>query len=149
MRVIAAILTLIVLAATPAWAQTLYKWVDAEGTTHFTREPPENREYEVISAAAGRLGKQDNTDRNQGSKSMDEEASSATSPPPRMRETEPEVDPDEQAARCEQARQNQFWMSERRNIRVEDPETGETRQLSEKDRQDRLRQAQRYLEENC
>ena len=30
----------ILLAALPAGAQTMYKWVDEKGTTHFSQEPP-------------------------------------------------------------------------------------------------------------
>lgn len=43
------------LLATPAAAQELYKWQGDDGSTHYSAQPPEDREYQIVDMAAGRL----------------------------------------------------------------------------------------------
>lgn len=37
----------------PVFAQTMYKWVDAQGTTHYSYEPPADLAYEVVDPDRG------------------------------------------------------------------------------------------------
>ena len=39
--------------AAPAVAQTLYKWVDKDGKTHYSDTPPPNQDSKAIRAATG------------------------------------------------------------------------------------------------
>ena len=47
------------LAAAPAWAQVLYKWVDERGVTHYGEKPPANKGAPVTlrDATGGPKGK--------------------------------------------------------------------------------------------
>ena len=47
-------------AAAPALAQnTIYQWVDANGVTHFSGQPPEGQAYEerVVTASSSRFSR--------------------------------------------------------------------------------------------
>lgn len=54
MRLAAVTLAAVLLAA-PAVAQELYKWMGEDGSTHYSAHPPEDREYQIVDMAAGRL----------------------------------------------------------------------------------------------
>lgn len=52
---LAAVVMAALLLAGPAVAQELYKWVGEDGSTHYSAHPPQDREYQVVDMAAGRL----------------------------------------------------------------------------------------------
>lgn len=52
---LAAFVLAALLLAGPAAAQELYKWVGEDGSTHYSSHPPQDREYQVVDMAAGRL----------------------------------------------------------------------------------------------
>lgn len=147
MKAIVAVLTLTCLLATPVWAETLYKWVDADGVTHFTREPPENIEYEEITTAAGRLGKRSPSPPPSGDVDPGAESTPTTLPQDRADEEEP--DPDDLAGQCERARENVYWLTESDRVEVQDQSSGETRWVSGEDRIQLRDETQTFIDENC
>lgn len=104
---------LVLMLSTPALAQTYFKWVDDEGTVHFTAEPPQDRAFERIDTSGNVIGRS--------------EAPPADPNDPTSAEAQDEVqmprqgqpDPEQVAARCAQARENLFWLENRRRIAVE------------------------------
>jgi hypothetical protein len=66
---LAASALLALLAAAPALAQnTIYQWVDANGVTHFSGQPPEGEEYEerVVTASSSRTVTEEERQSNRG-----------------------------------------------------------------------------------
>jgi hypothetical protein len=60
---------LALLAAAPALAQnTIYQWVDANGVTHFSGQPPEDQAYEerVVTASSSRTVTEEERQANRG-----------------------------------------------------------------------------------
>lgn len=129
------------LAAAPAAARTYYKWTDDNGTVHFTAEPPNDRDYETISTSGQVTG------------------SSAAQPvdaTPPAQETAEDVqmprqaapDPELVAARCEQARENLFWLQSKRRIVVENDDGSETF-IDAEEQQRMIEENQALIDEWC
>lgn len=129
-----------------ALADEVYKWVDENGTTHFSAQPPTDREYEVITPSAGRVGTVDPT---QQPESDGDSAESSGDPQAPLEVEESEPDPEEVAQRCEQARENLFWLTERRRVSMRDEETGEETWLDDDERLDMIDETEAYLREHC
>ncbi len=75
--VLAASALLALLAAAPALAQnTIYQWVDANGVTHFSGQPPEGQEYEerVVTASSSRTVSAEERQANRGPATSSTEA---------------------------------------------------------------------------
>lgn len=129
-----------------ALADEIYKWVDDDGTTHFTAQPPTDRQYEVITPSAGRVGTVDPT----APPENEDDSADASGDVPEVAEVEVgEPDPEEVARRCDQARENLFWLTERRRVNVRDEETGEDRWLDDDERLDMIDETEAFLREHC
>ena len=128
---------------TSAEAQTYFKWTDDEGTIHFTAEPPQNRDFERIDTDGNVIGRSGPvaTDPNDPNSAEDQD-NSVQMP----REGEP--DPEQVAARCEQARENLFWLENRRRIALENPDG--TEEFIEGDaRTELIEETQAFITEWC
>ena len=122
------------LVAGPAAARTFYKWTDEKGTVHFTSEPPIDRDYETINTTgrvtgSSRTQSESATAQGQGAEQQD---SADDVQMPRQAAPDPEL----VAARCEQARENLFWLQSKRRIIVESDDGSET--FIDADEQQRL-----------
>lgn len=129
-----------------ALADEVYKWVDENGTTHFSPQPPTDRPYEVITPSAGRVGTVDPT----APPANRDDSTDTSGELPDLPEIEVrEPDPEEVARRCEQARENLFWLTERRRVSVRDEETGEETWLDDDERLDMIDETEAFLREHC
>lgn len=135
------VLLCVLLAATPVAAQTYYKWTDDNGTVHFTAEPPPDREYETVDTYGQVTGSSPAPD---------------DAPPPTGGEEQPESgtpreaapDPEAVAARCQEARENLFWLQSNRRIIVENDDGSED--FIDADEQQRLiEENQALIDEWC
>jgi hypothetical protein len=135
------ICALLVAVTGPATAQTYYKWTDDAGTVHVTEQPPANRDYETVDIDTGRLG---NADVAAATETPADDASGARAAMPRRAEP----DPEELAARCEQARANLFWLQSKQRIRVEGDD-GSQRYIDQEERQQMIDEAQALIDEWC
>lgn len=144
-------MTLVVLLAAgaqqpEALAQdTVYKWTDQEGVTHYTARPPEDVEYEIVDIIT--------RERVRGGQSnpapADETESSAPSIPPEQPEMAPdEPDPELVAERCEQARRNIENLTTRNNVLIRG-ENDERRQITEEEREGMIEDARQFMDEWC
>ena len=136
---------LLAMSAT-AMASQVYKWVDAQGVTHFSAQPPQGQDATSVNTAA---------------------------PPPKPAVAEDKkaaptfesiADP-EQAAIDEKVKQDiaakeverkKYCADVRTNLsqlennpRVRTEVDGEVRRLSEEERQSRISEAQKEIAENC
>lgn len=131
-------------------AAKYYKWVDENGTTHYTATPPASGEGEVIKVKAGA-----SSDKDAALKRLKERRAKL------QQEAEaranPEVDPNAEIEKenaeitkknCEIYRKNLKTMQENARVRSTD-ENGEVRVLPEEERQSRMNKAKEYIDKNC
>lgn len=144
----ATLIAMLSLGSNPALAQEeIYRWVDAEGVTHFSARPPEGVEYQrittrnnVVDTVAPRtVGETEDMGSDNGN-----DGGMAALPEVDAQEPDPEM----VAERCEQARSNLSWMTQRVQIQREN-ESGEIERLSEDERQRMIEEAQAFIDEWC
>ncbi|MHC8413059.1 DUF4124 domain-containing protein [Pseudomonas sp. Hz4] len=120
-------------------AGQIYKWVDAQGVTHFDAQPPQGREATTVVTPSPPAGIQ--------------------APPPRSgaigdqqaidKKVKKQVT-DQQAQLkvfCEQARTNLAQLQN--NPRIREDVDGEMRRLTDQQRQERITEAQQQIAGNC
>ena len=126
-----------------AMAAQVYKWVDAQGVTHFGAQPPQGQQVETVNTVFS-PGK------------------SATPPAPAVQEIDAEPDQRtidrkvkqqvaaqeaERKRYCETLRTNLAQLQNNPRVRVE--ENGETRRVTEEERQARISETRDKIAENC
>ncbi|WLG44145.1 DUF4124 domain-containing protein [Pseudomonas sp. FP1740] len=120
-------------------AGQIYKWVDAQGVTHFDAQPPQGREATVMVTPSPPVGKPGVPPRGNvigDQKAIDHKVKKQVA---------------EQQAQlkvfCEQARTNLAQLQN--NPRLREEVDGETRRLTDQQRQERLTEAQKQIAKNC
>ncbi|MCQ2044754.1 protein of unknown function [Stutzerimonas kunmingensis] len=123
-------------------AAQVYKWVDAQGVTHFGAQPPQGQQVETVNTVTA-------------------PAKSTTMPAPVI-EDETEVDQqsidrkvkrqvaEQEAERkryCETMRTNLAQLQNNPRVRVE--EKGESRRITEEERQAKIAETRGKIAENC
>ena len=136
--ILLACLLTILLLPIAAQGQSYYKWRDDQGTTHFTSEPPLDRDYEIVDTRGNVVGRSAPTVPDQP------EARSDSMPLPR----EGAPDPEEVARRCRQARENMVALTGNRRIVMERDDGSEVL-LTEDERQEQIERNQAILDQWC
>ncbi|WP_413792652.1 MULTISPECIES: DUF4124 domain-containing protein [unclassified Pseudomonas] len=139
MRMIFLTASLLVGLSPISMAGQVYKWVDAQGVTHFGAQPPDGAEATTVIKSAppapkptappsgGVIGDQ---------KAIDEQV--------RKQVAEQEA---QLKAFCEQARTNLAQLQN--NPRVREDVEGEMRRLTEEERRQRIDETRQQIEEHC
>ena len=139
MRFRAAAASLVLVFSATALAGQIYKWVDDQGVTHFDARPPEGKPSVSVSPAAPA-------------------PSSPTPAPLRAPDTQQQRYDDQVKAQlaeqqdklkafCDQARSNLAQL--KNNPRVREEVDGEMHRLSEDERQSRMAETQKAVDDNC
>jgi len=123
-------------------AAQVYKWVDAQGVTHFGAQPPQGQQVETVNtvtapakpAATPALVAEDETEADQ--QSIDRKV--------KQQVAEQEA---ERKRYCETMRTNLAQLQNNPRVRVE--EKGETRRITEEERQARIAETRDKIAENC
>ena len=121
-------------------AGQIYKWVDAQGVTHFDAQPPQGQEATTVVTPAPPAGKP-STRRTRSGAIGDQQAID--------KKVKKQV-AEQQAqlkAFCEQARTNLAQLQN--NPRLREDVEGEMRRLTDQQRQERITEAQKQIAENC
>ena len=137
--------TLLLGCAGAASAGQIYKWVDAQGVTHFTAQPPQSIETTVIPPA-----KQPSTDK---AASPPAAASSRVEDPEqaeidarvRQEVAQKEMEHEEY---CTTVRTNLAQLRNNRYIKVR-VEGGPARRMTQEERQTRISAAEKAIAEHC
>ncbi|GAB4171413.1 MAG: hypothetical protein Kow0020_06120 [Wenzhouxiangellaceae bacterium] len=141
-RILMATAIALLIVASNAHAERYYKWRDDQGTIHFSSEPPRDRDYEVVNTSGAVVAR-----------STDAANMPAETPPtddgaevqmPR----ELPVDPELVRQRCEQARENLFWLQSKRRILV-DRGDGEKTFLDPEEQQRQIEENQAFIDKWC
>ena len=129
-------------------AQTVYRWVDDNGTVHYGERPPEGVEATAVNASPGSAGLvPQHTDSEQNGsgepsyaqQQRDERAARAQA----ERERKQQV-----AALCEEQRALLARLEPRPKILVRDPD-GTTRMLPDDERLQTIENARNFIRDNC
>lgn len=123
-------------------AAQVYKWVDAQGVTHFGAQPPQGQQVETVNtvtapakpAATPQSVEQDEAEADQSSIDRKVKQQVAAQEAERKRY-------------CETMRTNLAQLQNNPRVRVED--NGETRRLTEEERQSRINETRDKIAENC
>lgn len=140
----------LLLAMAPAvMAAQVYKWVDAQGITHFGAQPPEGANAATVNT---------NTAQPKASSNFPPPAATKPTLPPSEDEKQKAADEKvrqevaqqeaERAKQCEQERTNLAQLKNNPRVRVEDG-NGEVRRITEEERQARIASSEKNLRENC
>lgn len=130
-------------ASTSGWGETYYKWTDEQGTTHFTASPPLDRPYTTVDTSI-RLNSPPPAATARTAEEPEDEATTAESDMPRRAEPDPAV----VEARCTQARENLYWLENRRRIEIERPD-GTIEMIEGEAREAQIAETRAFLDEWC
>ncbi|MFI8384667.1 DUF4124 domain-containing protein [Pseudomonas sp. NPDC079086] len=136
---------LLAMSAT-AMASQVYKWVDAQGVTHFSAQPPQGQDADSINTATP-----------PPKPAVAEEKKAAPTfesiADPEQAAIDEKVKQDvaarevERKKYCEDVRTNLAQLQNNPRVRVD--VDGELRRLSEEERQSRISETQKSIAENC
>ena len=139
-----AMLLLLLICTLSVQAESLYRWVDAQGVVHYSEVPPADMQAQRINVATpakiGTVSPKQEEPVEQGGVNNADNA------------TEPQETPEQKAARqrnCEVVKGNLKTMEEHALIKEADPATGEFRVISETERQTKMQQAKDRIKEWC
>ncbi len=132
---------LIVLMSTPVMAAQVYKWVDAQGVTHFGAQPPEGQQATSVNttiapAPAVIPAKLPQVGVDEEQQAIDEKV-----------KKEVAAKEAERKQYCEKMRTNLAQLEN--NPRLREEVNGEVRRLDEDERQKRIAEAKKAIAENC
>ena len=131
----------------------IYKWVDEEGKITYSDQPQGNNAVAVdirVSQPAARAddtGKDNQSQASGKPKTPEETPARPTQAEPQKNEP-PKLSRKEKRARCADARKRLQAITARNRVRERDA-SGNTRYLSEKERQARLKQARKNIRKYC
>jgi len=138
---------LLALAPTVMAAQ-VYKWVDAQGITHFGAQPPEGTEAATVNTNAAQPK----------TSNFPPPAAAKPTLPPSVDEKQKAADEkvrqqvaQEEAERlkqCDKLRSDVAQLKNNPRIRVDDG-NGDLRRITEEERQDRIAASEKSIRENC
>lgn len=131
--------TLLLALCAPTLAAPIYKWVDAQGTTHFGAQPPENIQAERVRAyapAPGSVAPSKPDAASIANAQLEQEVKGQIAEQEKQRE-----------ANCREVRALIVQLENNPRIRFE--ENGESKRLNEEERQEKIAEAKRQLAENC
>ncbi|SDO08129.1 protein of unknown function [Pseudomonas arsenicoxydans] len=120
-------------------AGQIYKWVDAQGVTHFDAQPPQGQEATTVVTPSSPAGKPVTPSR-----------STAIGDQQAIDKTVKKQVAEQQAQLkvfCNQARTNLAQLQN--NPRLREEVDGEMRRLNDEQRQERISEAQKQIEKNC
>jgi hypothetical protein len=136
---------LLALAPTVMAAQ-VYKWVDAQGITHFGAQPPEGASADTVNTNSAQP------------KNPDAPAATKPTLAPATDDKQKAVDDKvkqevaqqeaDRTKQCEQMRTNLAQLKNNPRVRVDDG-SGELRRITEEERQERIAKNEKSIRENC
>ncbi len=122
----------IVVVATPAAAEKVYKWVDSDGVTHYQAHPPKNLKTETLITKTGHSAPSVNAAKEQSAELASAEI-----------ETQKASD-----AECEKARANLNLLNQGQRVRIKD-DNGDLVYLDDSQKAAKRAEAQRFLDQAC
>ncbi|MDQ0125246.1 hypothetical protein J2W17_004202 [Pseudomonas lini] len=120
-------------------AGQIYKWVDAQGVTHFGAQPPQGQDATSVVTPSVPAGKPSTLPR---SDAIGDQQAIDKTVKKQVAEQQAQL-----KVFCEQARTNLAQLQN--NPRLREEIDGEMRRLTDETRQERITEAQKQIEQNC
>lgn len=120
-------------------AGQIYKWVDAQGVTHFDAQPPQGQPATTVVTPPSPAGKPAAPTRNTA---IGDQQSIDNTVKKQVAEQQAQL-----KVFCEQARTNLAQLQN--NPRLREDVDGEMRRLTDQQRQERTSEAQKQIADNC
>jgi 3-oxoacyl-ACP reductase-like protein len=120
-------------------AAQIYKWVDAQGVTHFDAQPPQDQQATTVVTPAPSTGKSPAPER---SNVLGDQQAIDKNVKKQVAEQQAQL-----KVFCEQARTNLAQLQN--NPRLREEIDGEMRRLTDQTRQERMTEAQKQIADNC
>jgi hypothetical protein len=120
-------------------AGQIYKWVDAQGVTHFDAQPPQGQEATTVVTPSPPAGKPAAPTR---STAIGDQQAIDNTVKKQVAEQQAQL-----KVFCEQARTNLAQLQN--NPRLREEVDGEMRRLNDEQRQERITEAQKQIGDNC
>ncbi|GAB1256319.1 DUF4124 domain-containing protein [Aurantivibrio plasticivorans] len=123
-------------------AQTFYKWIDEEGVTHYSAQKPHGQQADEVTIRGGRQTSQSSSQASTPANTNNQKDSSpeTTSNEEEFSRKDPE--------RCNWAKDNLATLQSYSRVRVKE-DNGELRYLSDKEKQSKIRDIQKIIDEAC
>lgn len=138
--------SLLLALSTTAMAGQVYKWVDAQGNTHFGSQPPEGQQATSINTNVA-------TPKTPAPAAVKPAAAAADTDEQKAIDSKVKEDVAKQEAErkqyCETVRTNLAQLQNNPRIRVQEEGKDEVRRLTEEERQERISEAEKGIAENC
>lgn len=141
MRSVLLLITALLLSATPAQAEKIYRWTDADGQVHFGSQPPRElqNKAEAIEVRTPRLSTP--------AAAPDTEATPAATTTTEV-SLAPGISAEQAAAYCQQARQQKETLAVNFNRRFQMPD-GTFRPLTDAERAEQNKTADEIIRQHC
>ena len=142
---------LVTLGTHEAAANKIYKWVDADGTVHFSGSKPldPDTETERVNVNTGKTGAAPGAEAlNKLKQEADDEQDRIKEEGVPAQPPVPTLSSKEASRRCKQARQDLATIQSRGQLRERD-EKGNITYVSEKEKQNRIKFAKKQIREYC
>ncbi|SDI11179.1 protein of unknown function [Pseudomonas benzenivorans] len=135
--------SLLLALSAPVAASQVYKWVDAQGVTHFGAQPPQGQQATSINTAAPPSKPAEPN----AAATFDNEADSEQEAIDRKVKQQVATQEAERKKYCESVRTNLAQLENNPRVRIE--VDGEVRRLNEEERQQRIGEAKKAIADNC
>ncbi|MCG8316143.1 MAG: DUF4124 domain-containing protein [Pseudomonadales bacterium] len=146
----AGIAVALALGANSSQAAKYYKWVDDDGVTHYSAQPPNKGEGEIIKVKAGA-----SSDKESAMKRLEErraklqqDAENRANPEKDMQAEADRMNTEANKKACETNKKNLKIMTEHSRVRMLDKD-GQARVLPEEERQASIKKAKEFIQQNC
>ncbi len=140
---------LFALAAAGATAEAVYKWTDAEGVTHFSAQPPADRQAQQIQVEAppptGAAGAKEQPGKAADDGRPKDPAEGLAGPSAEELARQEE----QRRQNCETAKRNLETLKTRAHVRIRDEKTGEDRYLTPEEHQQWQKDSALRIDEYC
>ena len=139
-------LCLALLLSPASHAGKFYKWVDAQGVTHYGENPPDTETAAVVNVKSGA-----SSDQQQAIEALEEKrkaAESARTAPPQESANVESENREIMANNCKIQRQNLSQLKSNRRVKETDA-NGEIRFLEEEEINKRIQEIEKYIADNC
>jgi len=135
--------SLLLALSSSTMAAQVYKWVDAQGITHFSAQPPQGQTAQTLNTVTPPPKPvAAESDASENSESLVDQEKIDRKVKQQVAEQEAE-----RKRYCETLQTNLAQLQNNPRIRVE--ENGEVRRLKEEERQSRIAETKQKIEENC
>ncbi|MDQ7986598.1 DUF4124 domain-containing protein [Pseudomonas sp. G34] len=138
--------SLLLALSASAMAGQIYKWVDAQGVTHFGEQPPQGQQSTTVNPSAA--PPPTTTTEAKPAPTFDSIADPEQAAADAKVKKEVAAQEAERKKYCETQRNNLAQLENNPRVRVEE-EGGEMRRLGEDERQKRIADAKQAIKENC